>query len=409
MPPRPTTDPGSLLARWVAALSTSAPFAVPADRPGRRTVHLTSGSPAPEALPLDDLASTYDAVLRERSRAVAALQYSDSAGLPRLRAALAAAEGVPVERVVVTNGALHGVQLALQAVVEPGDLVIVDDPVFPDTRRIIESTGGTVLPVVVDREGIDVDAIEALLRGGARPKAVYTVPDFHNPSGHTLSAARRGRLVELAERYGFLIVSDNPYRVHRLHGDDVPDLDDAGDHVVRVSTFSKTLGPGLRLGWVIAPGWLAPHLVNVRRRVDFHSNTLTQHVAADLLERAGWFDDLAARTRLIYRRRAEHLVTSLRAHTGGLLDFVDPDGGFFVWARVADPSVGAGALTAGAAEAGLLFAPGSAFAPTAASAAHDFVRLAYSTADLADLDAAGAVLAEVAERVRTGRSLAGAR
>jgi len=395
------TPLSGLLAPRVAALSTSAPFAVPRDRPGQRAVHLTSGSPAAEALPTADLAAAFDAVLADPARAVRSLQYSDSAGLPALREALAAREGVDVERIVVTNGALHGTQLALHAVVGPGDVVVVDDPVFPDTTRIVETAGGVPLPLPVDRDGIDVEALEDLLRGGTRPAALYTVPDFHNPTGHTLSAARRERLAALAERYGFLIVSDNPYRAQRFAGAEVPDLP-ATDHVVRVSTFSKTLGPGLRLGWVVAPAWLAPHLVNLRRRVDFHSSTLTQQVVTDLLARPGWFDALAVRSRAVYRDRAAALVTSLREHTGDLLELDTPDGGFFVWARVTDPRVGAAELAEAAADDGWFLARGAAFAPTPGSAAHGHVRLAYSTADLADLAAAGPALARAARRVRSG-------
>ena len=401
------TPPLALLARQVARLSTKAPFAVPRDRPGQHVVHLTSGTPAPEALPFAELSEAFRALLADPVRGRRALQYSDSAGLPALREALARREGLDVEReverVVVTNGALHGTQLALHAVVERGDVVVVDDPVFPDTTRIVESAGGVPLPVAVDRDGLDVDALEALLRGGVRPKAVYTVPDFHNPSGYTLAAARRERLVDLADRYGFLVVSDNPYRQHRFAGADVPDLP-ASDRVVRVSTFSKSLGPGLRLGWVVAPAWLAPHLVNLRRRVDFHSATTTQQVAADLLERPGWFDALAERARATYRRRAGVLVGSLREHTSDLLAFDEPDGGFFVWARVVDAGIGAADLTAAAAAQGLFFAPGAAFAPAAGSTAHEHVRLAYSTADDADLAGAGPRLAEIAAGLRAGHA-----
>jgi len=394
-------EPSALLAGRVAALSTHAPFAVPRDVPGRRSVHLTSGTPAPEALPRAELAEAYAAVLGDPARGVRALQYADSAGLPALREALAAREGVPVERVIITNGALHGTQLALHAVVGPGDVVVLDDPVFPDTRRIVESAGGVVQPVPVDRDGLDVDTLEGLLAAGTRPKAVYTVPDFHNPSGYTLSAERRERLVALADRYGFLVVSDNPYRAHRLTGANVPDLPST-DRVVRVNTFAKSLGPGLRLGWTVAPAWLTPHLVNLRRRVDFHSAAPAQQVAADLLARPGWFDALAERAREIHARRATVLVGSLREHAAGLLEFDEPDGGFFVWARVVDPAVRAVDLVAAAATDGWFFAPGSAFAPTPVSTAHHHVRLAYSTADLADLAEAGRAVAGAADRLRSG-------
>jgi len=301
---------------------------------------------------------------------------------------------------VVTNGALHGVWLALNAVLDRGDVVVTDDPVFPDTPRIIEAAGGVVRPVPVDRAGIDVAAIEALLEDGVRLKAVYTVADFQNPSGYTLTDSRRERLLALAERHGFLVVSDNPYRQHRLHGGEVPDFSTSSDHVVRLNTFSKTLGPGLRLGWIVAPSWLAPHLVNVRRRVDFHSSTLTQHVVAELLQRQDWFEQLGHSAREIYRGRAQALSSSLRAHVPGLLRFDEPEGGFFVWAEVTDPVITADALAGAAAAAGLVFAPGSFFAASPGSAAHRYVRLAYSSAGPDDLAEVGPRLAEVADGVR---------
>lgn len=391
-----------LLARHVAALSTAEPFRVPPPEPGRRVVHLTSGGPAVEALPVADLAAAFEDVLR-RDAGAAGLAYSDSAGLPRLREVVAAREGVPARRVVVTNGALHGLALVLAAVVGPGDVVVVEDPVFPDTTRIVENAGGTVVGVPVDRDGLDVDAVERVVEAqraaGRRVKAVYVVPDFQNPSGAVLSADRRERLVALAERHDLLVVGDNPYRVHGFGAAEVPDLPVGSDRVVRVATFSKTFGPGLRVGHVVAPDWLAPHLVNLRRRVDFHTGTLAQHVLADLLERDGWYDRLLDDARAVYARRAGTLVRSLREHTDGLLEFADPAGGFFVWARVIAPGVGARALAAAAADEGFVLPDGSAFAVAPGSAAHGFVRIAYSQATTDGLAATGPALASAAARV----------
>ena len=399
-----TADTAGLVSARVAALSTDEPFRVPPPEPGRRVVHLTSGGPAAEALPVDDLAAAFDAALR-RDGGRMSLAYSDSAGLPGLREVLAAREGVPVEQVLVTNGALHGLSLVFGAVLDPGDVVLVEDPVFSDTPRIVEHAGGVVAGVPVDADGLDVEAVERVLlaerAAGRRVRCVYTVPDHQNPSGATLSTQRRVRLVELAERHGLLVVSDNPYRLHGFGAPLVPDLPD-GDHVVRVSTFSKTLGPGLRLGHVVAPAWLAPHLVNLRRRVDFHSHTLTQVVVTDLLGRDGWYDDLAVRARAVYRHRAATLVGSLREHTAGLLDFADPVGGFFVWARVVDPLLTPRALVATAGEAGFVLPDGAPFAVSATSAAHGFVRIAYSQAAVDGLAATGPALAAAAAVVRSG-------
>jgi len=250
------------------------------------------------------------------------------------------------------------------------------------------------------RAGLDVDALAWRLRSGQRIKVLYTVPDFHNPSGGVLPAAARARLVELAEEYGFVIVSDNPYREYGFVDPPEADFSADSDQVVRVGTFTKTLGPGLRLGWVVAPVWLAPHLENLRRRSDFHSSVLGQRLITELVTRPGWFDWLLTSGRALYAQRAEILGGAIRARLGGVLDFETPSGGFFLWTEIVDPTIDPAQLLQAAAAQGLILTAGRNFAATGGSSWDRRLRLAYSSPPLDHLTVAVDRLADAVTSLR---------
>ncbi len=365
------------LAGRVASLSLSATYAVPATSTSG-VIRLISGAPAPEALPLADFARASADLLGNPETGAAALSYGPHAGLSALREWIAGREGADPATVLVTNGALHGVALAFAALIEPGDTVVLDDPVFPDTVRLAEQYGGRVLPARVGPGGIDVQFIADRLAAGVRIKLVYTVADFHNPSGGVLSAADRSRLVHLAERYGFVIVSDNPYRDTTFDGTYVDDFDSASSRVLRIGSFTKTLGAGLRLGWVSGPSWLVPHLENLRRRSDFHSGLLVQSLILPLLRRPGWFDQLLQHNRAIHAEKAQVFTDALAARAGDLLQFARPRGGFFVWARLADSAPSATRLAAAAADRQVLLTTGSHFAADGGPQWDRHLRFAFS-------------------------------
>jgi 2-aminoadipate transaminase len=379
------TDPSGLLASRVAGLSRAAPYAIPAGGFGAGLVRFVSGAPAPEALPLADYARVANTLLTDPAIGPAALEYGPHSGIPELRQWIADREGVTADRILVTNGGLHGVSLAFSALLETGDSIAVDDPVFPDTLRVAEQHQARVLPIRVGTEGLDVDALQWRLRSGQRIKVLYTVPDFHNPSGGVLPGSERQRIVELAEQYGFVIVSDNPYREYGFAAAPEPDFSAESDHVVRVGTFTKTLGAGLRLGWIVAPGWLAPHLENVRRRIDFHSSVLGQRLITELLSQPGWFDALLATGRQIYANRSAILGNALRDQLPGIVAFDDPAGGFFLWAEIIDPAIDPAQLLAAAADRGLQLTAGRNFAATGGSTWDRRLRLAYSSSPVEHL------------------------
>ncbi|WP_285249509.1 PLP-dependent aminotransferase family protein [Pseudarthrobacter sp. fls2-241-R2A-168] len=360
-------------------------------------IELLGGIPDPSVLPTEKLAAATARVLSRSG--VPALQYSRTEGISPLREWIADREGVAVDRILITNGGFHGLSLAIQAVVERGDLVAVDNPIFPLFLRGLQLSDARTLPVFVGPRGLDVDHLSDLLRAGARPSALYTVPDFHNPSQGTLPGEARRELVRLAEHYGFVVLADNPYRELRFagHQKSVEEFNNS-DHVLHINTFTKTLGPGLRLGWAVAPEHLARDLVALRSRQDSHSSTLVQAIIGELLtSEPGIFDDILERARLLYRDRAQTLVAALHREAPGAFETVLPDGGLFLWPKLTNPAIDADKLAADASTEGVEYQRGSFFPSGPGTDADRHLRLAYGDVPEPKLEEAAA---------RLGRALA---
>jgi 2-aminoadipate transaminase len=351
-------------------------------------------------LPTEKLAAATARVLDRPG--VPALQYSRTEGISPLREWIAERENVPVERILITNGGFHGLSLAVQAVVERGDLVAVDNPIFPLFLRGLQLSDARTLPVLVGPLGLDIDYLSDQLRAGARPSALYTVPDFHNPSQGTLPGEARRELVRLAEHYGFVVLADNPYRELRFTGEQVSVEDfNNSDHVLHINTFTKTLGPGLRLGWTVAPEHLAADLAALRSRQDSHSSTLVQAIVGELLtSEPGIFDATLKRARSLYRKRAEALVSALHLEAPGAFETVLPHGGLFLWPKLADPGIDPEELAADASAEGVEYQRGSFFPSGPGTDADRHLRLAYGDVDESKLKQAAA---------RLGRALANQR
>ena len=365
-------------------------------------IELLGGIPDPSALPTAELIEATRRVLSDPITGTDPLQYSRTAGLDLLRQWIAAREGVPVERILITNGGFHGISLSLQAVVDRGDLVAVDNPIFPLFLRGLELSQGRVLPIAVHNDGLDVEALASELSRGARPVAVYTVPDFHNPSQGTLPTAARIELVRLAEHYGFTVLADNPYRELRFRGEEQSfDVFNQSSHVIHINTFTKTLGPGLRLGWVVVPERLVDPFIKLRSRQDSHSSTFVQSVVGDLLTaQPEFFDDNLATANALYGRRAELLAESLERHAPGAFEISQPEGGFFLWPRIVDDTVDAEQLARDASEEGVEYQRGSFFTSGDGSDADRHLRLAYGNISDDLLDEAAARLGRALARQR---------
>jgi 2-aminoadipate transaminase len=349
-------------------------------------ISLAGGLPAPEAFPRDVIASEAAGVLADDP---SALQYSTTEGYEPLRAWAAsrlfdgAGPEVDAGAVVVTHGSQQALDLVARAVLDPGDVVAMPDPGYVGAIQALRLAGGALMGVPSDDEGMDVSALAARLAGpaGVRPALVYVVPNFHNPSGATLSVERRRSLAELAEHYGFVVVEDDPYGELRWRGAARPPVAAFTDRVVSLRTVSKTVCPGLRVGFVAAPPALRQALVLMKQAVDLHTSTLAQRVVHRVVTRPGFYDAHLARLRPLYRERADALCAALRTTLAGRVDFAEPEGGMFVWARL--PGVDTDALLVRAVDAGVGFVPGSAFAVEDGHG--DELRLSFATSPPAEL------------------------
>ncbi|MDP9937308.1 2-aminoadipate transaminase [Paenarthrobacter nicotinovorans] len=361
-------------------------------------IELLGGIPDPGVLPTTEIAEATARVLARPG--VPALQYSRTEGISPLREWIAEREGVPVDRILITNGGFHGLSLAIQALVERGDLVAVDNPIFPLFLRGLQLSDARTLPVFVGPRGLDVDHLSDLLRGGARPSALYTVPDFHNPSQGTMPGEARAELVRLAEHYGFVILADNPYRELRFAGEQesVEEFNNS-DHVLHINTFTKTLGPGLRLGWTVTPEHLARDLVALRSRQDSHSSTLVQAIIGELVTSdPGIFDATLNKARALYRSRAETLVAALDREAPGAFESLLPEGGLFLWPRLADDAVDPDQLAADASAEGVEYQRGSFFPSGPGTDADRHLRLAYGDVSAEKLEEAASRLGRALKR-----------
>jgi len=346
---------------------------------------LAGGLPCPEAIPVDDVAA---AVAAELVEGPAALQYSTTEGDPRLRAWVAerAGFGATADDVLVTTGSQQALDLLCRTVLEPGDEVAADDPLYLGASQVLQLARAQVHPVPVDPDGLDTDRVAELLASGAPIKLVYTVTAFQNPTGATLSAPRRRALAELAERYGFVVVEDDPYSHLRWGGAALDPVAASTGRSVRLGTSSKTVAPGLRVGWAVLPAGLRglrAGAVRIKQATDLHTATLSQRVLVRLLTEPGWYEAQVARIVPLYRERALALDAGLTAHLGDRLSWRRPDGGMFLWAQVAGTTA-TDALLPTAIEHGVAFVPGGAFS----EAATDRIRLSFSVLGAADLDEA---------------------
>lgn len=334
-------------------------------------ISLAGGLPAAELFPAEGLARAAARVFARDG--AAALQYSTTEGHPPLRAWIAdqltrRGAATSPDEVVVTAGSQQALDLTGRLFLEPGAAVAVEQPGYLAAIQAFRLTGADLLGVPVDRGGLDIDAVEALCR--RRPvRVVYTVSEFQNPTGVTLAVERRRRLVELADRYGFVVIDDNPYGALRYEGEAPPPLAagrqggqaalEGPGRVVSLGSFSKTLAPGLRLGYVMAARPIVEKLVVAKQAADLHTSSLAQRVASEFLAA----EDLGAhlaRVREAYRRRRDAMLAGLPDALPVASEWTRPEGGMFVWATL-PPGWDAMALFRAAIEDEVAVVPGAAF------------------------------------------------
>lgn len=354
-------------------------------------ISFAGGFPDSAMFDVDGIRAAANAALQDEPGA--ALQYGATEGYQPLREQLAAfmqakgAQGVSADQLIVTTGSQQALDLLGKTLVDPGSKAIVEGPTFLATIQCFRLYGADLVSAPIDGQGVQVDRLEQLL-AEHKPKFVYLIPTFGNPSGATLSSERRLRVLELAVKYQTLIVEDDPYG--DLYFDQPPppsllalshQVPGSRDWLVHCGSLSKVLSPGLRVGWMVAPPALLAKATMCKQFSDAHTSTFAQATAARYLQ-SGAMPATLARVRRVYGARARAMGDALRSELGDAIDFVPPQGGLFVWARL----TGAGgkladgnALAKRAIGQGVAFVPGTPFYCAQPDAST--LRLSFATAD----------------------------
>ncbi|HEY1905513.1 MAG TPA: PLP-dependent aminotransferase family protein [Myxococcaceae bacterium] len=302
-----------------------------AERP--EVLSFAGGLPAPELFPGQELAQAFEAVLRRSPGS--ALQYGITEGFLPLRAWVAdrlRSRGIAAtsETVMMVSGSQQGIDLVARVLLDPGDTVLVENPSYLAALQAFSAYEANVVALPGDADGLRTDLLEDAV-SAHRPALVYVVPDFQNPRGTTLAPARRHLLAEVASRHGIPLLEDDPYGALRFRGTPcTPVAALAGDLTFHLGTFSKTLAPGLRLGWVHGPRSLMRTLTVAKQACDLHTATLTQHAVVELL-RSFDYEAHLGRIRDEYRRRCDAMLSALERTMPPGARWSHPDGGLFLW------------------------------------------------------------------------------
>jgi len=305
-------------------------------------ISFAGGLPGPETFPVKDLEDISCQVLREKG--ALALQYGPTEGETSFREELAKwlsceKNTVKPENILITAGSQQGLDIVSKVFLDPKDVVVVELPSYIGGLQAFTAYRAKMIGVPQDHDGMRMDQLEGILdrlaKRGKKPKFIYVVPDFQNPSGVTMSLERRKRLLQLAYQHEVPIVEDSPYRDLRYKGKTVPAIFslDNQNHVIVLGTFSKLLAPGLRLAWIMAPVEWMDRMVVAKQSMDLCSPTYTQVIAAEYLKR-GLLPRQIENIRKVYGRKLEVMLEALRRYMPKGVEWSKPDGGLFLWVKL---------------------------------------------------------------------------
>ena len=304
-----------------------------------RIISFAGGLPAPELFPVEGMKEATDKVYAEHGQQ--ALQYGAAKGVTELRELILKRvkekENVDakLENVMVTTGSEQAIDLVGKAFVNPGDTVLVEEPTYLCALDVFRSYGANFVSVPMDDDGMKMDALEEALKAHPETALVYTVPNFQNPTGRTMPAERRKKFAELAAKYDVPVLEDNPYGDIRFAGEHVPSVksfDHAGK-VFYMSTFSKILAPGFRLGWLVADPKVIEKLTVLKQSADLHTDNLVQYVVTEFFKE----NDVDAHVKEIsdlYGKRKQLMIDGIKKYFPKDVKYTDPEGGMFLWVEV---------------------------------------------------------------------------
>ena len=306
-------------------------------------ISFAGGLPAPDVFPVEEFSAACGQVLKEWG--AQALQYGSTEGYLPLREMIARHTGrygisVNEENILITSGSQQALDLIGKVFINPGDLILVEEPTYLGALQAWNAYGAEYVTVPMDENGMVTDALENALRSGV--KFIYVLPNFQNPTGVTLSLERRQKLIEIADQYGVPIIEDDPYGQLRYEGENLPSIvsmdneyrrngdNEYRGNVIYLSTFSKTLAPGLRLAWVIAPSPVIRKLVQAKQGADLHTATFNQIVAYEVA-RGGFIDRHIWLIRRVYGERRNIMLDAMEELFPPGVSWTKPQGGLFLW------------------------------------------------------------------------------
>ncbi len=345
-------------------------------------IALSTGSPANEAVPVEEIHAIAEQIFREMP--IAGLQYSMTEGYPPLRESTKRRLkeefhiGRDFDDLIITTGGQQGLSLTPNILCNPGDTVIVEAPTFVSGINAMRIHGANVVGIEMDGEGIRLDALERAIQTEQNVKLLYLIPTFQNPSGKTMSLARRKEVYQLCVRRGIMILEDNPYGELRFRGEDIPtfkSMDEEGI-VIYNGSYSKILSAGMRVGFIMAQRDVLQRLTIAKQFSDCHTNIFFQIVTDQWLRTANVSAHIE-KIRSIYRKRCDFMIELLEKHLDKRVTFTRPDGGLFLWCTLPE-GCDSQALSEAALKKGVAFVPGRDFMVDSDAPCRDF-RLNFST------------------------------
>jgi 2-aminoadipate transaminase len=344
------------------------------------TISFARGAPSLDIVDVEGLREAAQRAFEQDPGGTTA--YGTSVGYVPLREYIADVHEVPVEKVLVTNGSMQADAFLFQLLVNAGDAVVTESPTYDRTLLNLRNRGADIRMIELETDGIDVDALESLLRDGLRPVLAHVIPNFQNPAGHTLSAPKRQKLLALAREFNVTLFEDDPYISIRFEGEGLPTMlsaDEAGQ-VVYASSFSKTVCPGIRVGYLVGPQAVIKQIQSVATNTYISPNMVAQSIVNQFC-RSGRIDAAIDTVKTALRERRDTLVAALRRDLPEAR-FSPPQGGYFMWVELPE-EVNVAELETAARERGVIFVKGTDFL---LEGGENTLRLAYSGVTPAQID-----------------------
>jgi 2-aminoadipate transaminase len=325
---------------------------------GEAPISFARGAPSLDIVAVDDLRAAADRAFQNDPAGT--FSYGTSGGYVPLRDWIAGQHAKERENVIVTNGSMQADAFLFQHLVEPGDTVVVEAPTYDRTLLALRGLGAEVLAIPLEPDGIDAEALARALESGARPKLAHVIPNFQNPAGYTLSLEKRRRLLELAENYDFVIFEDDPYVELRFEGERLPTMLslDQSDRVVYASSYSKTVCPGIRVGYLCGPAELIAQIERMATGTYISPNMVAQSIVNEFC-RSGAIERSIETVKNALRERRDTLAAALERELPDA-QFVPPEGGYFMWVELPEDA-DVDALGAAAKDRGVIFVKGTDF------------------------------------------------